>query len=231
MNHIEFEATGAVERYLAGEMNEAEQMEFEEHYFECSACAEEVRIQTIFIANLEAVLHEPYPVSRETARDFAPAPARPAAVRPHWPIVAAMAAALVLAAGIGYQNLVQFPQMRRDLALANAEDSPPTFYLAETRSDSDTLAVPPGTRHISIMLNQTPGRIFAFYECTLQDDRGKTLRAFRVRGPGNQEEWQIRLSTEGLSAQSYTLKVRGESTATGANLEPVAEYHFRLEYR
>jgi hypothetical protein len=80
-------------------------------------------------------------------------------------------------------------------------------------------------------LNQTPGRIFAFYECTLQDDNGKTVRAFRVRGPGNQEEWQIRLSTDGLSAQSYMLTVRGESTATGTNLEPVAEYHFKLEYR
>jgi hypothetical protein len=226
MNHIEVEATRAVERYLVGEMNEGEELEFEEHYFECCECADDVRLSSIFLANLKAVLREPYPLEKASRRGLftAPAPRR-------WMTGGAIAAAVMLAAGMGYQNLVQLPQLRRELALANAEDSPPTYYLAQTRSEGDTLVIPSGTRHVSLLLNPMPGRTYPFYDFTLEEESGKTVRSFRVRGPVNQEEWQIRLSTEGLGAQSYALKLRGLSTASGAALEPVAEYHFKLEYR
>jgi len=226
MNHAEAEATGAIERYLLEEMNETEQTDFEDHFFDCRECAEEVRVSTVFLENLRSVLQEQPPLPEEGAH------ARITEMpRRRWLEVAGLAAAALLALGVGYQNLVEIPQLRREIRAANAEDSPPTYYLAETRSAGDVIALPSGTRHFALLLNQTPGRIYPFYACDLQDESGKTARAFRVPAASNQEEWQLRLSTEGLSAQAYTLIVKGASTAASTDLTDVAEYHFRLEFR
>jgi hypothetical protein len=43
MDHNEAAATGATERYMLGEMGEAERSAFEEHFFSCAECAEDVR--------------------------------------------------------------------------------------------------------------------------------------------------------------------------------------------
>jgi len=185
-----------------------------------------VRLSTVFIANLQAVLREPFPMPKEAGRVSDAPP-----LRRRWAAPAVIAATILLSVGIGYQNLVQLPQMRQALALANAEDSPPTYHLVETRSAGEPLIVPPGTRHISLLLIQTPGRSFRFYECILQDESGKTVRAFRVRGPGDQEEWQLRLAAAGLTTQSYVLKLRGSSSESAAAQEPAGEYHFKLEFR
>ena len=45
----------AAERYLLGELSDAERDQFEEHFFDCPACAEEVRAGAIFEANARAV--------------------------------------------------------------------------------------------------------------------------------------------------------------------------------
>ncbi len=43
MNHEQAIASLAPERYLLGEMTELEKHEFEEHYFDCAECADDVR--------------------------------------------------------------------------------------------------------------------------------------------------------------------------------------------
>ena len=42
MDHIEAVNNQAVERYLLGQMPDAEIDAFEKHFFECGSCAEEV---------------------------------------------------------------------------------------------------------------------------------------------------------------------------------------------
>jgi len=46
------------ERYLLGELSPAERDEFEEHYFDCPDCAEEVRQNALLRANVRAVFSE-----------------------------------------------------------------------------------------------------------------------------------------------------------------------------
>lgn len=44
MSHDEAERTNAVEGYLLRELSETDRLRFEEHYFECSICAEAVYV-------------------------------------------------------------------------------------------------------------------------------------------------------------------------------------------
>jgi hypothetical protein len=55
MEHEKAVETKASERYLLDEMTEAERLEFEEHYFECEACAEDVRSGEILVCSIEAI--------------------------------------------------------------------------------------------------------------------------------------------------------------------------------
>ena len=49
---------GLPERYVLGELQASELAEFEEHLFECSVCAEDVREIARLAANIKAVLRE-----------------------------------------------------------------------------------------------------------------------------------------------------------------------------
>ena len=56
MDHETATSGRLAERYVAGELTDAEREQFEAHFFDCPACAEEVRCEQEFAANLRAVL-------------------------------------------------------------------------------------------------------------------------------------------------------------------------------
>src|SRR2546425_9843326 len=58
MDHDTAVRIGATERYLLGELTGEERDSFEEHYFMCPECAEDVRALTVFAANAKAVFRE-----------------------------------------------------------------------------------------------------------------------------------------------------------------------------
>jgi anti-sigma factor RsiW len=58
MDHGEATRRLAAEQYLLGELNEAEQEEFELHFFSCSDCAEAVASGAALVADVKAVLAE-----------------------------------------------------------------------------------------------------------------------------------------------------------------------------
>src|ERR1700684_4328419 len=100
MDHTEAVNNQAVERYLLGQMPEAEIDAFEKHFFECGTCAEEVESGVLFQENARAAL-PPVPMP-------APAPKRnwlPQWLSPSWmrPAFAAPAlAAGLLAVAVVY---------------------------------------------------------------------------------------------------------------------------------
>jgi anti-sigma factor RsiW len=49
------------ERYVLDELDSTEMAAFEEHFFECPICAEDVRRASVMLANLKAVLREEDP--------------------------------------------------------------------------------------------------------------------------------------------------------------------------
>lgn len=58
MQHEQALATKASERYLLGEMSEPERFEFEAHYFDCPACADDVRTGAALARGVKAVCAE-----------------------------------------------------------------------------------------------------------------------------------------------------------------------------
>jgi hypothetical protein len=110
MTHQQALSTSASERYLLGEMTEPERSTFEEHYFSCTECAEDVRT----LAVMQEGVREGFLSSQSRATSAVgrsnvltmPQPAR------RWyqstAIPWALAATLALTAG--YQTLIRGPQ-------------------------------------------------------------------------------------------------------------------------
>jgi Putative zinc-finger len=130
MTHQHAVSTFASERYLLDEMTEPERATFEEHYFSCAECAEDLRLGALmregtragFLegARLEGPVHAG---ALETSGGIARRPWYQSAVVP-W----ALAATLALVAG--YDTLIQVPSLRRGqtgpLALAPVTLRPAT---------------------------------------------------------------------------------------------------------
>src|SRR6266542_7063905 len=66
MDHAEAVQLRAAERYMLGELAPHVIEQFDQHYFSCSRCAQEVLITAAFLENLRAVLRERSPPRRTT---------------------------------------------------------------------------------------------------------------------------------------------------------------------
>jgi hypothetical protein len=103
MDHQHAIGTLAMERYLLSEMSEHEALEFEDHYFSCSSCAEDARMAFLMVSG-----------AKELARDRNGVRERltgSGSVRRFYPAASlAMAASLLLV--LGYQSLVVIPRIR-----------------------------------------------------------------------------------------------------------------------
>lgn len=58
MDHHSAVERKLVERYVLGELSAEESAEFEEHFFDCAVCAEDVRHAAKVAANLKATLRD-----------------------------------------------------------------------------------------------------------------------------------------------------------------------------
>src|SRR5215831_18125879 len=106
MDHAEAVGMKAAERYLLGELSPRDHEAFEEHFFECTDCAEDVRLGFQFRDNVKAVFSDDPELARRSEKSSRRTP---------WfewlrPMVAMPAACLALVAVIGYQNLVTIPR-------------------------------------------------------------------------------------------------------------------------
>jgi putative zinc finger protein len=131
MTHNEAVETYATERYLLGEMTEAERQSFEAHYFECEICADDLRIGSRMRDGVAAGLLVA-PAARTT---------RPARIYNY--VSWAAAASLALIAGYEGMLLRQQPQLAPQ-ALA------PVTLRAATRGAEAEVPVTPGAAAVTL---------------------------------------------------------------------------------
>jgi hypothetical protein len=210
----------ASERYLLDEMTEVERFEFEEHYFDCAECAEDVRLG-------EMIRHE----ARRSGPAMAanPKASRPAVVltSPKWwrrPMVAApWAVAATLAMVVGYQSLVTVPALRGDVGSQSIE---PVMLRGATRGAATTVTITPGQRFVALSadLLTPPQSSSLAYE--ILDANRSAVASGRSPVPASGAPLMLLVPVDELPrAGRYTLALRD----SGQNAV-IGEYEFDVSY-
>jgi hypothetical protein len=141
MNHLQAVNTSAPERYLLEEMSELERHAFEDHYFSCADCAEDVRLGALMREGAKAGLMDAPVVSL--------AGAKAARARSVWrpSVFIPWAAAAMLALVAGAQSLMLGPAQNRlmqPLALA------PITLRQASRGAEPVVPLPAGAAAITL---------------------------------------------------------------------------------
>ncbi len=223
MDHSQALETQAADRYLLGELSASEAEDFEQHYFECTECAEAVESGGTFIANARAVLERPSrpaparaPGSRKPFRLFS--------WRPQPAFALASAAAVVFAAAALYEGAVVIPGMR------NLLESPvllPAIQLAgASRGEAARVSVPRSAPFVPLSADIPPDVRSSQYRCVLTR-AGQNV--FQVTGPApaGAQPVTVLVPAVKLSSGDYELAIFAEN---GPASGKIATYSFHFEF-
>ena len=218
MDHSEAVSGHAVERYLLGEMNEPEAEAFEQHFFDCTACTDDLSSGALLVENLRAL-----PIREDARQPAVPERAKPERARrsaPWWkmPLFAAPAfATVVLAFVAGYQA--------RELARVNRPESLLVYDLKSARGPVNQVSVPAGATHFALSVDLME-ESFPRYRCDFEDDAGRLRFSVDHAAPPTGEPLSVLVPVSAIGPGKYTLIVRGlEGSQVGAD---VARYHFEV---
>jgi len=203
IEHEEAVRSQAAEHYVAHELSPAEQEAFEAHFFDCRACADEVRFELTFAANVRAVC-------RETAQQPLQ-PAWPKAARwKNWewlrlhPVtVFSFTANIALVAGLGYILTTGTPSARVP------RFTQPVFAPAPTHGAGDVHAVPRGETWYAVRF-PSPGPGSQPYSYEILDTAGRRESSGSLPAPAGDEDFHyLEVPLGRLPAGVHTLLVRG----------------------
>jgi hypothetical protein len=223
MTHAQAVDTHAAERYLLDEMRELERYAFEEHYFDCAECAEDVRTGALMREGVAAGLM-PAAATGSAATPESAAPAPPGAPRSSggWRTGLPWAVAALLALTVGYQSLWVVPGLREQ-GIAPQALAPVTLRAA-TRGAETTVARPAtGVITFALDVNGVPTDTRLAYDLRTADGSSVASGTAVAPSPGT----PLLLLVPGSAvraAGSYVLTVRASDGAAAA---PV-DYRFTL---
>jgi|HubBroStandDraft_4_1064222.scaffolds.fasta_scaffold14496_3 hypothetical protein len=224
MDHEMVAAQKMTERYLLDELDPAARDEFEEHYFNCTECAADVQAAALLIERIRDgaisdpdVQVAPVPPVRPTP------PAWLAWLRPAF-IVPIMATLLAV---VGYQNLVTYPRLTRQL------NSPQVLAWAPLNlntygSEGPTITVQPGQPFL-LLVRTPPSGPYSSYTAELYNPAGKLEWSLAFATAASSQEDRLPLQVPGANREAgrYKLAVRG-ITASGESKD-IGDTSFELQ--
>jgi hypothetical protein len=214
MDHETAMRIQAAERYVLDEFSTEERTEFEEHYFGCVECADEVKSASILAANAGHVFRE------ERAQALA-AQERAAARgkrRMWWPLAVSAALNIALLAGFGLERL------RSPDAGPGIE---PQFYQefgvpAASRGAEKTIPVPPRSRFFGARFDLMPGQHFDNFEFEIVDPSGGARSGRWLKAPPDEgSELELAVPVSSLAPGEYELVLRGEQHSQSVEISRV----------
>lgn len=220
MDHETAIRVQAAERYVLDEFSPEERTEFEDHFFGCVACADEVRSASILAANAMAVLNE------ESARESAAAERLSGRGRGRffWPLMASAALNAALLVGVG---LLRFGAVAPGGAAVE-----PQFYLsfatpAVARSTVKTRAVPAGSQFFGDRFDLAPGQHFQRFEYEIRDGSDAVRSRRSLAAPaGEESELELAVPVGSLEPGVYSLLLWGKD---GANTTEISRARFSIQ--
>jgi hypothetical protein len=227
MDHNEAVRLHAAEKYLLGEMPQIQRDEYEEHYFTCASCAEDLKASALFMEGARQVLGEENLAKMEPksrARDRAPwfAWLRPAFAVPVF-------AALLLF--IGYQNAITIPglkQVASHSAKAEVVKSLSLLGVGSRSEGSASIAVRPGEELI-LQIEIPPADSI----CQIQDEHGRILSSLAISAEQAKETVLIRPPAGSLQPGKYALVILSAqpSGAQVAQQKEILRLRFTIEFQ
>lgn len=204
MNHETAIKIQAAERYVLDEFLPEERTDFEEHYFACAECADDVRAASILAANAKVVIAQ----GEANAIAALRSPGRPK-WRLSWGLVASAALNLVLLAGIGLQGLRLGPRKAPTLSM-EAQFYQSFGVPAASRAEPKTLQVPAGSRFFGARFDLMAGQHFDSYEYQILDAAGTPRSGQSVKAPAaNDSELQLAVPVSSLAPGEYEFVLLG----------------------
>lgn len=201
----------AAERYVLEEFPPEERAAFEEHFFECPECAEEVRSATIFAANAKAVLRDERAKEQAKLERAAERPAR----RFSWVLAASGVLNVALVAGLG----LEWMQSRK--AAGSIE---PQFYstvavTAASRGSQPAAVLPAGARFFGVRFDLLPGEQFESFAYRILDAKGSVRSAGTLAAPFSESsERQLAIPVAPLEPGDYTVVLVGKQAGNSKEI-------------
>jgi hypothetical protein len=210
MDHATAIRIQAAERYVLEQFSPEERAEFEEHYFDCPECAEEVRSASIFAANAAQALRE----GRAREAEKLTHPGRPARWF-WWPLVASAALNLALLAGFGLER------RHPSAGLATIE---PQFYQtfgvpAAARGSQPAIAVPAGAQFFGARFDLPPNPRFDSFRYQILDAKGASRSSRSLAAPGGDSaELELLVPVAPLGPGDYVLVLHGQQQGNSTEI-------------
>jgi len=226
MDHNEALQFQACEKYLLGELSQAQRDAFEEHYFSCAECAIQLRSAADFLgASREILAASPV---QQTKPDADLAPRRWTS----WfmqPAFAVPAFALLLLV-IGYQNFVTIPGYKQ--AAAPRVLPMHSLITANTLGDESLRFIVPADQPFGLYVDAPYDPAYSTYLLTLLSPSGAAT-PLRSLNAAEAQKTQIIAINPGRQAGKYTMVVSGlpSSTADSSAAKELARLQFTVDIR
>jgi len=237
MDHDEAVRLQAAEKYVLGKLPKEQHAAYEEHYFDCPSCAEEIKATVAFMESARQVIHEEAlePVG---AKRVAPATQTTggwfAWLRPAFavPVLA------VLLLFIGYQNGVTIPRLKDSSSSQMGQSMSSSFQLRgsvrggnEGDDTANKVRVRAG-ESFALNFDFTPTGTFSEYDWQLRDQAGRAVKSGHISGDKKYQAVSLNVVGGVESAGKYNLFFFGSADGAGqtANESEAQRLTFTVEF-
>jgi Putative zinc-finger len=212
MDHEDIRDRNLADLYLADELSAEEKAAFEEHFFDCQECLEELETARSFGQGM---------------KDGAKLPATPA----RWWMLLAFAAGVVVTLALAalLKRTPDFPEqqqlaaerqknseLQRELALAATPQTDIDIYPLNVARESGAvsqLRLPATRRTFVLMLDRQPDPAYRSYRAKLSDAASRVIWTREGIEPGARATFAIALPSDLFAAGDYFLDFEGDSAS------------------
>ena len=225
MDHSHATRIQACSRYLAGSLSPEDSEEFEEHFFGCQECAEELKLGEAFAEHLRAAFRQE---SEQAAASFVTRPApKPTWIERFWTSFAlpVAATACLLMGVVIYQNTMLLPGMRTEMAALSKSQAVPSVPLKQSRGVDDAFHIGNSVFWTAYFYLGKAGKSPS-YVCDVEKSDGSRIDTIQLSAPANGQPFVILMRRSQYPAGAYVFKVRSNNSES---TKPLGTYTLTLK--